>query len=293
MQSVPYKKIRKYLGKVRKCSVCGNNSNKRKKSIWARDVYFKAIQCEKCNFISIDPCISEIGLRYYYQTNIERRLLQKQKTRLRNIQYFHDRDFITQYLKKGRILDVGCGGGFFLSKFSSKYEKIGLDLDKLSTEIGQKKFKIKIINERLGEENLPKHTFDLIVFRGVIEHLYEPKKAIERAYELLKKNGYLYFCATPNVESFPAYLYRSKWNLWHPVQHINMFTVNTILKMCGVKKFKKIDEQYEYLKTPYADPIKDYQKIKKFIIVKGKNKIKNSVSPPFWGNMISLILQKK
>ena len=53
MQTVPYREIRKYLGKIRKCSVCGNNSTKRKKSIWARDKYFKAIKCEKCNLRKI------------------------------------------------------------------------------------------------------------------------------------------------------------------------------------------------------------------------------------------------
>ena len=293
MQEVPYKKMKIFLGKVRKCCVCGNNSNKRKKSIWAKDKYFKAITCEKCGFISVDPCISEEGLKIYYQSNMDRRLIVKKKMKLRNIQYFNDRDFVMKYIKKGKMLDVGCGGGFFLSKFSRNFNKIGLDLDKRSAEVGKKKFNMKILNKKLGEENLNKGSFDLIIFRGVIEHLYDPKKATDRAYKLLKKGGYLYFCATPNANSFPAWLYKSKWNLWHPVQHINIFSSNTLLKMCGKNRFKKIDEKYEYLETPYANPVKDYKKIFNFISEKKYNKNYNSVSPPFWGNMLSLILQKK
>ena len=290
MQSVPYKNIKKYLGKVRKCCVCGNNSEKRKNSIWAKDFYFKAIECEKCNFISLDPCITEEGLSYYYQSNMDRRLVAKKKMQLRNIQYYSDRDFITKYVDRGKILDVGCGGGFFLSKFSKKYQKIGLDLDNKSVELGEKKFKIKIFNDVLGKDKLTKKSFDLIIFRGVIEHLYDPKKAVNRAFELLKKGGYLYFCATPNVESFPAWLYRSKWNLWHPVQHINIFSSKTLQRMCGLNRFNKIEEKYDYLETPYANPIDDYKKIKNFIL---NDKRKGLVSPPFWGNMISLILKKK
>lgn len=293
MQEVPYKKMKIFLGKVRKCCVCSNNSNKRKKSIWAKDKYFKAIICEKCGFISVDPCISEEGLKNYYQSNMDRRLIAKKKMKLRNIQYFNDRDFIMKYIKKGKILDVGCGGGFFLSKFSKNFKKTGLDLDKRSAEVGKKKFNIKIINKKLGEENLNEGSFDLIIFRGVIEHLYDPKKATDRAYKLLKKGGHLYFCATPNANSFPAWLYRSRWNLWHPVQHINIFSSNTLLKMCGKNRFKKIDEKYEYLETPYANPDKDYKKVFNFIREKKYNKNYNSVSPPFWGNMLSLILQKK
>lgn len=288
MQTVPYREIRKYLGKIRKCSVCGNNSTKRKKSIWARDKYFKAIKCEKCNFISIDPCITEEGLNYYYQSNMDRRLIVKKKMKLRDIQYFNDRDYVNKYVKEGSILDVGCGGGYFLSKFSNKFKKTGLDIDKRSAEIGSRKFKIKIINSNLGQDKI-KEKFDLIIFRGVIEHMYDPKKSINRAYKLLKKNGYLYFCATPNASSFTAWLYRSKWNLWHPVQHINIFSTDTLWRLCGKKRFEKIDEKYEYLETPYSNPDKDYKSIKNYIVKRNSLKI----SPPFWGSMLSLVLKKK
>ena len=113
--------------------------------------------------------------------------------KLRNIQYYNDRDFILKYLKRGKILDVGCGGGFFLSKFPKKFNKIGLDLDKRSSEIGKKKFNIKILNKKLGDEDLNKNTFNLIIFRGVIEHLYDPKVATDRAYTLLKKGRIFIF----------------------------------------------------------------------------------------------------
>ncbi len=288
MQTVPYKTIKKYLGKIRKCGVCGNNSNKRKKSIWAKDKYFKAIQCEKCNFISIDPCITEEGLNFYYQSNMDRRLVVKKKMKLRDSQYLNDRDLINKYVKNGSILDVGCGGGYFLSKFSNKFKKTGLDIDKRSAEIGAKKFKIKIINASLGKDKIKKK-FDLIIFRGVIEHMYNPKKSINRAYKLLKKNGYLFFCATPNASSFTAWLYRSKWNLWHPVQHINIFSTDTLWRLCGKKRFEKVEEKYEYLETPYSNPDNDYKLVKDYIVK--KNDL--SISPPFWGSMLSLVLKKK
>lgn len=288
MQITPYKSLKKYMGKIRRCSVCGNNSNKRKESIWARDKYFQAIKCEKCNFISIDPCITQKGLDFYYQLNMDRRLIVKKKMNLRDTQYLNDRDLINKYLKKGSILDVGCGGGYFLSKFSSKFDKLGLDIDKRSKEIGEKKFKIKIINANLGNDKIKKK-FDLIIFRGVIEHMYDPKKAVNRAHKLLKKNGYLFFCATPNAESFAAWIYRSKWNLWSPVQHINIFSTETLWKLCGKKRFDKIDEKYEYLETPYANPKNDYKSIKNYILKKDLSKL----SPPFWGSMLSLVLKKK
>ena len=45
-------------------------------------------------------------------------------------------------------------------------------------------------------------------------------------------------------------------------------------------------------KRPYANPAEDYKKVFNFISEKKYNKNLNSISPPFWGNMLSLILQK-
>ena len=295
MQTVPYTKMKKFIGSVRPCAVCGNNSNYRKNNIWAKDNYFRAIECENCSFVSIDPCISEKGLTEYYQFNMNRRLINKKKIALRNIEYLNDKKFIERVVSSGKVLDVGCGGGVFLSKLSKKFIKYGLDIDKTSAQYGRKKFKIKIVEKKLGEDNFKKNYFDLIIFRGVIEHLYDPKSAVNRAHALLKKNGHIIFCATPNLLSFPAWLYRSKWNLWHPIQHINIFSAETLWKMCGKKKFIKVDEKYPYLETPYANKKKDYIKIITDIknIASNKNEKFSSNSPPFWGNMLSLILKKK
>ena len=132
----------------------------------------------------------------------------------------------------------------------------------------------------------------MIIFRGVIEHMYNPRKIIKRASELLKFGGKLFFCATPNGNSFCASIFRERWNLWHPIQHINIFTVKTLHKLCGTNKFKVIAEEYPYLNTPYENYKRDYKFLLDYI-KNPKKKSLNSKSPPFWGNMLSLILEKK
>ena len=39
----------------------------------------------------------------------------------REKQYKLDRDLITKFVSKGKILDVGCNGGFFLSYFEKNF----------------------------------------------------------------------------------------------------------------------------------------------------------------------------
>ena len=50
----------------------------------------------------------------YYQENMTRRVAQK-KMKDRTVQYDLDKQFLEKYIKKGKVLDVGCGGGIFLS----------------------------------------------------------------------------------------------------------------------------------------------------------------------------------
>ena len=288
MQSVPYQKYRKYLGKSRKCLICNNDPLGKKRIIWAKDKYFKAIKCQTCKLITVDPGLTPFGLKMYYQENMTRRVAQKKKMKDRTVQYDLDKQFLEKYIKKGKVLDVGCGGGIFLSKLNKNFKKYGIDLDKSSIKFAKKNFKYEFRAESLENDSFKKNSFDLIIFRGVIEHLYNPKKILNRARELLKTKGKLFFCATPNANSFCASLYREKWNLWHPIQHINLFTVETLHKICGIKKFDILGVDYPYLGTPYENFAEDYKKIELFI--KKNNKVK---SPAFWGNMLTLILEKK
>ena len=59
---------------------------------------------------------------------------------LRDKQYVLDSKFITDQLSTGKILDIGCNGGFFLNKLPNTFEKYGIDVDKEAIEFGKKKF---------------------------------------------------------------------------------------------------------------------------------------------------------
>ena len=294
MQSVPYEEYKKYLGDPRACLICDTDGEGTKREVWAVDKYFKALKCKECGLITIDSGLTEEGLQKYYQDNMGRRLDQKKKLDVRKLQYQLDNQMIEKHIKKGKVLDVGCGGGFFLSALSEDFNKYGIDIDKESIKYGEENYGYTFKAELIGEDSFSSNFFDLIIFRGVIEHMYDPKKALLRATELLKKGGFLYFCATPNVDSFCADLYREKWNLWHPIQHINLFSVKTLHNLCGKENYAIIDEDYPYLGTPYESQLDDYLKIKEDIkLILNKDLENINVSPPFWGNMLSLLLQKK
>jgi 2-polyprenyl-3-methyl-5-hydroxy-6-metoxy-1,4-benzoquinol methylase len=289
-----YEDFREYLGTARPCLICNDDPEATKRILWAEDEYFKAVKCQKCGIVTIDPGLTEEGLSIYYENNIKRRFDNEQKMKDREVQYVQDKNFLENYISSGKVLDVGCNGGFFLSILSKDFKKYGLEIDGEAVSYARNNYPLfDIRKENIGADSFDSGTFDLIIFRGVIEHMYDPISVLRRADKLLKSDGKLFFCATPNLDSICADIYRDKWNLWHPIQHINIFNVKTLHKIIGVENYRLTHVDYPYVGTPYENLNDDYNQLQKDINLKN-SKEWNSVlkSPPFWGNMMSVIFNK-
>lgn len=272
-----------------KCPVCGSY----KHSLWAEHEFFKAVECSQCGFVYMNPSVDEEGLNEYYSNYIGDRFKNQKKMDDRAIQYQIDAEFLQNYISKGKVLDVGCNGGFFLDVLSDEFEKYGIEVDEEAVTYAHQNYAYDIRHGEIGEDDFEEEFFDVIIFRGVIEHMLDPRKALDRSTKLLKKGGLIYFCATPNLKSIGAYLYREKWNLWHPIEHINIFDSETLHLLLGKEVYSKLAFDYQYLGTPYEDWISDIETLVNDINNKSQGKW-DSVerSKPFWGNMMSLIYIK-
>lgn len=91
---------------------------------------------------------------------------------------------IKEYLKKakGRVIDIGCGSGRYLS---SGIIGADISIEKL------KKAKSKLLVNLDAEEELcfPSNTFGFILFSETLEHLRNPTKALENIFNILKPHG--------------------------------------------------------------------------------------------------------
>jgi SAM-dependent methyltransferase len=273
----------------RDCAVCQNNEF----SEWANADGFTTVQCSNCGFVFINPVMVEADLDVYYSGYIEHRLDNEKKMRLRNEQYKIDAKFLRMHLESGSILDVGCSGGFFLDELGDSFERFGLERDPEAAEHAQTEFGFDVKNEQLGEDSFPDGKFDLVIMRGVIEHIPYPGRALQRVQELLRPDGFYFISATPNVESYCADFYRDKWNVYHPVEHVNLFSYTTLSRLCQQHQLEPVEVAYPYLETPYADPEADYAAIQRDVMMKQQDRWSEvDKSPAFWGNMMTAMFQK-
>jgi SAM-dependent methyltransferase len=284
-----YEEFRRYLGPKRDCAVCGSASDDASREVWARDEYFTALRCGRCGLVQVDPGLSPEGLDVYYSTYLAHRLDEREKAEARRVQYVLDADFLRRFVHEGRVLDVGCSGGFFLEALGPAFTREGIEIDAEAARYARDTFGLEVHAATLGDDPLESGAYDVVMFRGVIEHVYDPGATLARAVELLRPGGRIFICATPNLNSFCAEAYREKWNLWHPIQHINIFTVDTLHRLVGRDRFEVEGEDYPYLGTPYESAAEDYQRVLGDIPRLATARAGVAKSPPFWGNMLSVV----
>ena len=134
-----------------------------------------------------------------------------------------------------RVLDIGCGNGGLVEKFSDAgWDAQGVEMappEHFVSDDVQKKIFIGDVRTAPYEP----HSFDVITLFHVLEHLPEPRSYLEKAHELLTNNGLLVI-EVPNVASLQARMIRGKWFNLDVPRHVFHFTprsLTTILQQSG------------------------------------------------------------
>lgn len=111
-------------------------------------------------------------------------------------------DFFRRYLgRSGRLLDVGCGLGFFLKAMAShkNWESFGYEISPAAVRYAREKLGLSnVICGRPEDAVLTQNSFDIITMWDVMEHLLRPDPLLRRCHALLKEGG-ICFVYTPNV----------------------------------------------------------------------------------------------
>jgi SAM-dependent methyltransferase len=127
----------------------------------------------------------------------------------------------TAGLKKGRLLDIGCGTGHFLDIMKqAEWEVKGIEINDKAREFAVSSFGVEVINPR-QIALLETDSFDCITMWHVLEHFQDPFRYSSEVYRLLKADGAC-IIALPNCSSYDAEHYGKFWaafdvprHLWH------------------------------------------------------------------------------
>ncbi|MDD3905553.1 MAG: class I SAM-dependent methyltransferase [Candidatus Omnitrophica bacterium] len=126
-----------------------------------------------------------------------------------------------------RLLDVGCGTGWFLEAARERgYDIAGQELGKGLAKFTSEKLNIKVWDVPLSEKP-DVSGFDVITLFDVIEHIPDPKNMVRNIRKLLKPGG-IAMIYTPNFDSLAFRYMKEKSNLVMPAEHLFYFTPSSL-----------------------------------------------------------------
>lgn len=103
--------------------------------------------------------------------------------------------------KDSRVLDVGCGGGFYLLDMTKNKIKSGVGIDMAVKNI--KSGNITIKNVKVFDKlNFPSKSFDVTTMIAFIEHIDKPEKILHECNRVLTKGGII-IITTPMAMAKP------------------------------------------------------------------------------------------
>lgn len=139
-----------------------------------------------------------------------------------------------------RILDFGCGWGFFLSGAKERgWEPYGLEPLSGSAIYACAQFGATVVADVLREDTFPAEHFDAITAFQVFEHLPDPADALQKLRRFLRPGGVI-FIEVPNIDTWSMRLFGKRHR--HFVQdHLNFFSRATLSELLRRHGFEVIE----------------------------------------------------
>ena len=181
------------------------------------------VRCRDCGlvFAGRDPSEEELARNYgeYSREDADSPLTRQRYRELL--------DRFEPYRRTGRILDMGCGIGYFLEEAERRgWEAHGSEFEPRAVEIVRGKG-LRCLQAPLRAGSLEPGSFDVITAFEVVEHLREPRAEAATIAAALRPGG-LFYCTTPNFGSLSRRLLRARWRVIAYPEHLSYFTPSTL-----------------------------------------------------------------
>lgn len=204
---------------------------------------FQIVECRRCRLIRLfpRPAPSEIVSYYppeYWFVPKDEAADRLEEAYRRLVLRDHLR-FVRRALEaappEGLVLDVGCGGGLFLSMLAEEGVPVtGLDFSLEAAKAAWSRG-VSAVCASLAHAPLPPRSCRLITMFHLLEHLYEPQSYVEAAHQLLLPEGRL-IVQVPNASCWQFLMLGERWTGCDIPRHLTVFRpadLEGLLERCG------------------------------------------------------------
>lgn len=235
------------------CYICG--SENRPAVVQGGYTYFR---CENCRSDQLNPIPSELELQQFYDqyhlsselggsyAGFESRMQADFPSKAKLAQRFAT---LTASGGTPRLLDVGCGKGYFLKEAMRIGMKgSGIDLSRSAVKFAGEVLGVDAYAGRIEKDAPPewRNAFDVATFWAAIEHLRDPLSVLQGISQCLKPEGVLLCDTGLGAARWEGML--AGYNQWHDApQHIFVFSREGLLSLLDRAGFEviKVDTNSE------------------------------------------------
>lgn len=177
--------------------------------------------CPRCSHVQLmdRPTPEQLDLIYMgeYTNVMEKGVLSSADQMQLDCKAFFDFSDGGKLPVNGRILEIGCFDGSFLSLFEGR-TLIGCEPNPMG-RMAAERYDVEVVPRYFSAADFEDSSIDLVVMRHLIEHLPDPLEALEACRQIIKPTGRL-LIETPNIEHTLAK--HVVGNFYH--QHLHYFS---------------------------------------------------------------------
>lgn len=226
------------MEKPKKCSLCSCRDITFIQTRGWDDLYL----CASCKVVFAWPQIKKVDLESYYDEVTDPEYLVKYeqeslKRAQRILAFIHKKNIYE------KILDLGCGCGFFLKESQKQgSDAEGVELSKKAIELASKNGDFKIYQGEVLEVLSKLPTYKVIAAQHILEHMHQPLDFFKLIWKKLEPQGILVL-AIPNYNSWMRQWAEMHWVLLREQGHLFHFNIESLQKWLKQSRFQILDYQ--------------------------------------------------
>ncbi|MGI9077431.1 MAG: class I SAM-dependent methyltransferase [Gemmatimonadaceae bacterium] len=204
-------------------------------------VHYRMVRCDTCSLIRSDPVAdAQILARLYAQSTFD------YDSEVSNLKRTYGRYLsrVTPHLRsrKGSLLEIGCGNGFFLEEaVSHGYRDVwGVEPSAAAVKLAAAQVRDRIVCDVMHADLFEPEFFDLICFFQVFDHISEPAALLDSCRTLLKPDGLLLFL-NHNVDSLSFRLLGRRSPIVD-IEHTYLYSPKTLTTLLGRHGFEVCED---------------------------------------------------
>lgn len=195
---------------------------------------FRIVRCIACGTLRLTPRLPFAQRRLSFTDDyplFDWALGRKQAQPAQRISRFQAQiDEIGRRQPSGKLLDVGCGDGYFMLGMQERgWQVRGIELHEGVAAYSRDELGLDVVAGAEDEVDWG-GPFDCITLLGVIEDVDDPNDLLARCYDNLAEGGLL-VVQTHNIESWEARYFGPKWFNIEAPRHVWHFSPKTLTRL--------------------------------------------------------------